>query len=351
MRRAGVLLVLAVVVSAAGAVRAEEVLVGAVVAEVNDRVITLDELLKAAREPMAQLRGKYSGAELEQRAAQLLAETAHRLIWNALLVEEAERRLTEVEKRQAQLTVDRVIKEMIGTAGSLVNLRRQLDQLGLTLAEEKRRQTEKQMVRMLLDREVRQLVSVRAEEVRRYYREHLDEFHQPKQVRIRQILIRYDDYESKEEALKTARQVLEKLRRGADFAHLAQLYSHGPYARQGGLWEFMEPGGFIKPVDEVAFKLAPGQLSDVIEGPTGYHIIRVEEVKPERTVPFSEAQTDIYKKLYRQHYQERYRTYVEGLQKRARVRIDERYLRAAVRCALAQPPSPSPPPAEETATP
>ena len=349
MRRLGVPLVLAAVVSVA-AVQAEEVLVGAVVAEVNDRAITLYELSEAVRNPMAELRSRYAGEELRQKAAELLAQTVRQLVWNALLVDEAERQLSDREKQQAQLTVDRVIKDMIGTAGSLVNLRQQLDQLGLTLAEEKRRQTEKQMVQMLLDREVRQLVSVRAEEVRQNYQERRSEFCRLQQVRIRQVLIRYDDYESKAEARKTAQQVLEKLRQGGDFARLAQLYSHGPYASQGGLWEFMEPGGFIEPVDEAAFRLAQGQLSDLIEGPTGYHILRVEEVKPERTVPFSEAQADIYQKLYRQHYQERYRSYVEGLQKRARVRINERYLQAAVQFALAQLPA-SPEATPEAPTP
>jgi len=337
VRKTYTLALFLLIVGLCASTRAAEVLINAVVAEANDRAITLYQLLEAAREPLVRLRAERRGSPSQQETADLLSDVLRTLIWNSLLAEEAERQLSEMEKQQAQLTVDRIIKDMIGTAGSLVNLRRQLDQLGFTLEEEKRRRTEAQMVRMLLDREVKQLISVRAEEVRRYYRDHLSEFHQPKQVRIRQILIRYDDYKSKAEARKVAQQVLEKLRGGGDFARLAELYSHGPYSRQGGLWEFMEQGAFIGPVDKAAFSLASGQLSEVIEGPTGYHTIRVEDIKPERTAPFEEAQADIQKQLYQQRYRQRYQTYVRGLQQRGRIRINQEHLRAAVAYVLSQP--------------
>lgn len=334
MRKTCVLLLLLCALGVRSSARAEEVLVNAVVAEVNDRAITLHQVLNAVGKQLAELRTQYTGAQLQKKTAELVSEALRTLIWNALLVHEAERQLSEREKRQAQLTVDRIIKEMIGGAGSLLNLRQKLEQLGLTLEQEKRRQTEKQMVQMLLEREVRQLVSVRARDVRQYYLEHRSELHTPKQVRIRQILVRFTDYESKTEAGKVAGQVREKLRGGGDFAHLAKLYSHGPYAEQGGLWEFMEQGAFIAPVDEAAFSLGRGELSEVIEGPTGCHIIQVQDINPARTVPFAEAQADIQNSLYRQRYQERYRAYVEGLQQRARLFIYQQHLQAGTEHVL-----------------
>ncbi len=337
MKKVCILAPLFIAVGLSTSTRAVEVLVNAVVAEVNDRAITLHDVLEAAREPLVRLRAERRVSLGQQETADLLSDVLRTLIWNSLLAEEADRQLTEMEKQQAQLTVDRIVKDMIGVAGSLVNLRQQLDQLGLTLEEEKRRRTETQMVQMLLDREVKQLISVRADEVRRYYGDHRSDFHQPKQVRIRQILIRYDDYESKAEARRVAEQVLEKLRGGGDFAHLAELYSHGPYSRQGGLWEFMEQGGFIGPVDEAAFSLGSVELSEVIEGPTGYHVIRVEDIKAERTAPFEEAQGNIQKQLYRERYRTRYQAYVQGLQQRARIRISQEHLRAAVDHVLSQP--------------
>ena len=312
-----------------------EILVTAVVAEVNNQAITLHEVLEVAEVPLAQLHQRYSGAELRQQVQALLRVTVWQLINKALLVEEAERQLTEQEKQQAQLTVDRIVKDMIGAAGSLVNLRRELEQFGLTVEQKKRRETERQMVQMLLDREVRSLARVRADEVRQYYVEHRDEFQQPRKVRIRQILVRFDDYGSKEEAERTAEQVLEKLRGGGDFAYLATVYSHGPYARQGGLWEFMEQGGFLEEVDRVAFSLERGALSDLIETSSGYHIIRVEDIRPARTTPFEEAQREIQEKLYRQRHDERLDQYVKGLQEKARIGTYEQYLEVGLEQVLA----------------
>jgi len=318
-----------------------EILVNAVVAEVGDRVITLHEVLETAKGPLGKLREQYQGIELAQKSAPVVVETVRGLIRDGVLLYEAQRELSAMEKRRIQLSVDRVMKEMIGRAGTLVNFRRQLQQLGLTVDEERQRQTERQMVQTLLDREVRQLVTVRADDVRRYYREHQQDYHSPKKVRIRQILIPFDEYGRKPEARAVAERVIQKLRSGTDFAYLATQYSRGPYAQEGGLWEYVSRGAFIGPVDEAAFSLPVGELSGIVEGPTGFHIIRVEDIQPDRLTPFAEVQQEIQGKLYQDHYEERLRDYLNTLQRKVRVRINQEVLRQALEQALLRLPEPS----------
>jgi peptidyl-prolyl cis-trans isomerase SurA len=75
--------------------------------------------------------------------------------------------------------------------------------------------------------------------------------------------------------------LLALLRHGADFATLARRHSDDPGSReQGGDLNWFRRGMMVRAFEDVAFRLRPGQISDVVETPFGYHIIQVERVQP-----------------------------------------------------------------------
>ncbi len=90
------------------------------------------------------------------------------------------------------------------------------------------------------------------------------------QVHVRQILLYNED---------AARTVLEQLNAGADFDELAAQYD--PLTR-GDLGWF--PRGYLlePAIEEAAFSLQPGQVSEIIVSRVGYHIIKVLERDPRR---------------------------------------------------------------------
>ena len=79
---------------------------------------------------------------------------------------------------------------------------------------------------------------------------------------------------TKEDAEKAAKAVLEKLKGGSKFEELAAAESDCPSKTRGGnLGAF--PSRMMHPkFSETAAKLAEGALSDVVETPFGYHVIR-----------------------------------------------------------------------------
>lgn len=75
-----------------------------------------------------------------------------------------------------------------------------------------------------------------------------------------------------------ADEILKRARAGEDFAKLAEEFSTDPGSKtKGGDLGWFGHGQMVKPFEEAAFALQPGQISEVVESDFGYHIIKVEE--------------------------------------------------------------------------
>jgi peptidyl-prolyl cis-trans isomerase SurA len=85
---------------------------------------------------------------------------------------------------------------------------------------------------------------------------------------------------SKEEALALAQEIAKKAKaEGADFAALAREFSDCPSSAEGGNLGNFPPQQMVGPFSEATMKLAIGEVSDVVETPFGYHVIRRQEVQ------------------------------------------------------------------------
>ena len=78
-----------------------------------------------------------------------------------------------------------------------------------------------------------------------------------------------------------AESLMVVIRNGANFTEVAKAYSADSATRsQGGELGWFRRGVMVKHFEETAFRLKPGQISDVVQTPFGYHIIQVERIQP-----------------------------------------------------------------------
>ena len=119
------------------------------------------------------------------------------------------------------------------------------------------------------------------------YRANPAKYEEPRQIRVAHILIPTSDPDAKSKA----EAIRKELMNGADFAALAKEKSADPgSAGKGGDLGIVKPGKMAAPFEAAAFKLTKvGELSPVVETQFGYHVLKLEEIIPARTIPFDEV--------------------------------------------------------------
>lgn len=118
-------------------------------------------------------------------------------------------------------------------------------------------------------------------ELEKYHRRHLDQFEILEKIKASHILIKVDegtDETIRAEKKAFAEKLLEEVKAGKDFAELARVNSDdAASAVKGGNLGYFTRGSMVKPFEQAAFNMKPGDISEVVETTFGYHIIKVEE--------------------------------------------------------------------------
>jgi peptidyl-prolyl cis-trans isomerase C len=156
-------------------------------------------------------------------------------------------------------------------------------------------------------------------EISKYYKEHKDEFTIKQRIKARHILVNTE---------AEAKDILKKLKAGADFAALAKEKSKCPSAQRGGDLGWMQKGRMEPAFDEAAFSLKSGKLSGVVKTSKGYHIIKVEDVRPEKIRELDKVKASIEKKVAQEKREKALTGLIDEVKKNVKVEINESYFKS-----------------------
>jgi len=161
-------------------------------------------------------------------------------------------------------------------------------------------------------------------DAKKFYEENTKDFQVPEQVRASHILIRpldpnTDPNQAKAQAKAKAEDLLKKVKGGADFAAVATESSDCPSKAQGGDLGLFTRDKMVKSFADAAFAMKVGEISDLVESPFGYHIIKVTEHHDPNQTTFEKAKTDIISQLTDQKMQESVDKYVKSLRESAKI--------------------------------
>lgn len=121
--------------------------------------------------------------------------------------------------------------------------------------------------------------------------ERASKMQRPPRVHVRQILV-----ESREKALQAER----RLAAGEDFVAVSRQVSHAANAEDGGELGTISLGTLPEEFESVIFKLKPGQVSEPVKSPAGYHIFQVLERSPAGPPDRAEVESEIKRRFAEQ---------------------------------------------------
>jgi parvulin-like peptidyl-prolyl isomerase len=277
---------------------------GHIAARVGDEVITLNELTAAVKDRIAKLPGNYKPTHQDIKA--ITSQVLDVLIERSIIIQEAKRELKKPEPlKLINEAADKAWREEelppLLRKYSVENeykLKDKLTEVGKSLHQMRDTYRQEFLARGFLEQKLKHRITVTVPEMRDYYNDHLDDFNRPEQWTWREVLIEMDKHPNRAAARHKAEALLDRLRHGEDFAKLAQAESEGPNRGAGGLWETAPDSYAVEAVNSVVKSLPIGQVSPIIEGPSSYHVVRVEARRAAGPASFAEVQDKIRRTIH-----------------------------------------------------
>lgn len=248
----------------------------AIVAVVNDDVVVQSELEREIALVIPQLNQRGTAVPPPE---QLRKQVLDRLILKHL----QQQRAKELGIKVDEAVLEEALQGIAGRNGlSLDELKATLEAGGIRF-EDFREDTRAQILSSRLqNQEVVRKIQISEPEVDRFLAREAGRLIEREQVRLQHILIALPDNPTPEQIKRAedkAKGLVERLRGGADFAAVAVRESDGRNALEGGDLGWFEMGAVPSLVSDLAYTLAEGEISEPLRSPSGFHIIRMREIK------------------------------------------------------------------------
>jgi peptidyl-prolyl cis-trans isomerase SurA len=295
--------------------------VNTIAAIVNDDIVTLYEIEREAQ-PVIH--------EAEKKAP--VDEALRRQIRRASLEHLIDKRLLAQKVKELNIKVtDEEVKQAIDDVKRQNNLTSQdalvaaLASQGLTY-EQYRAQLQEQIEKLrLVSMEVRSKIHVAESEINEYYETNRARYTEEETFRARHIFFRTNEKAPADEikrSMNTALLVLAEARDGKDFAELARSYSEDPAARKdGGNLGTFKKGDMMPELETAILSMKPGEVSELVYTPSGFHIVKLEERTAGRLKPLDSVKAEIEDTLYRKKSEERFNQWAKDLRSKASIEV------------------------------
>jgi peptidyl-prolyl cis-trans isomerase SurA len=298
-----------------------------IVARVNNDVITLSDYQKAEQQLRDEAAHDCQGCPQDQIDAQFKEQQKdllRGLIDQSLIVQRAKDMGISVEPDLAK-RLDEVRKQ--NGLATLDDLQKGVEASGLTWEGYKTTIRNGLLQKEVVRREVGTHVDISNDEVKQYYEAHPQEFTLPERVTLSEISLSAEGKSPEEFAAVRAK--AEGLRssvlNGDDFNRVAQLYSQGSTAKDGGALGTFKKGELAPQIEAVVFQMNKGQISEVIQTRTGFEFLKVEDHFQAGLQPLDAVQADIFNTVHAQKTLPLMRDYLAELREQSNIMVKAGY--------------------------
>ncbi|MGD2084346.1 MAG: peptidyl-prolyl cis-trans isomerase [Chromatiales bacterium] len=287
-------------------------------ARVGEQVITAEDFRIALRQGMRER--FYHGRVPEAELATYQREIGDDLVRQALLEQEAERRGIEPDE-------DRVSREIAAYVERYGEHPQWEEHQAEVLARlERQLRGESRVAR--LERRVRDVGEPDPAEARAFYEANPKLFTEPERMRVAVILLKVAANAppaSWEGAQEEARDLVRRLREGAEFADLARLHSGDHTAPNGGDMGYVHRGMLAPAVQVALDDLEPGAITEPVTVLEGVAVFRLLEQQEASLNPFDAVRDRAVQLWERSEADSAWKGLIEQLRASTPVQINENH--------------------------
>ena len=302
-----------------------------IIARVNDSIITRSDFNKS-KEQLANEIKQQNVAETDTRAKEKEKDVLRDLIDQQLLLDKGKdlgiTGDTELVKR-----LDELRKQL--NLESMDDLEKEAQKQGVSFEDFKQGMRNNIITQEVISHEVGPKIQITPQEIQQFYDAHKSEFTQPESVDLSEILVSTgasnvnvdpnaappEDPTKVAAAEEKAKQLLASIKAGAKFDEIAKKSSDGPTATQGGELGSFKRGSMAQELEDLTFKMKPGDVSDVIRTKQGFVILKVNTHTQAGLAPLKQVENRIQEAIYYDKLQPALRAYLTKLREDAYIDI------------------------------
>lgn len=261
-------------------------------AVVNGNVITRSEVQEAIKHTEQMIMLTVSEEDKREKQLATLKEDAlNSLIERELILTEFKKIGGKIREELITQDVNKIINsERFG--GDRDKFLKELVKTGMTLKRFKDLREKILTVELMRSRESRNVLVVTPKQIEEAYQKYSDQFRQESFVQLRTLMIpkvSEDTTVTKEQQLKHIKEIRKQIVKGETFEQMAKTYSKDSVADKGGDRGTIGEDSIElrRDLKTAAFQLESGQLSDVIEGPFAFYLLKVDSKKIGKKKPLA----------------------------------------------------------------
>jgi len=317
-------LILAGIAAAGLASAAEITVIEEIVAKVNGEIITRGDIERTRKQMEATMREQGATG---QRLTDALAEADKNI-----LRERIDQLLLQSKGKELNLNVDSEV------AKQLADIQRKSgitdpdkfqqfvrDQTGMSYEDYKNDRKNDLLTNRVIRQEVASKIQIKREESQQYYDTHQDEFKREERVFLRELLVSTPPGADTAQALKKAKDLADRGKKGEKFDELARSNSDSASAQQDGDIGAYEKGKLRPEIEKTVWDQPRGYVTDPINVGNGFLILKVEEHQKAGLASFEEVLPQINNQLFNPRFNPEPRRYLTPLRMTAFLEIKPGY--------------------------
>lgn len=315
MNRKRPLALLPLLLLAPAALSAE--VVNRIVLRVNDQIATLSDYNDRRQEYVREIQRREEDPEERQRLVQQAGEVAYAEMFQELLLRSRAEQLG-VEITEAQ--VDEAVQQLRENfqIRNEQEFQAALAQSGMTEAQLREQLRGTLRLQEVRGREIANRVKLDEEDLRRYYRKNIEQFRQPEQLELREVVVLEEGgLPTAEERARLAGEIRQAVSSGKSLADAVA--DHAGQGRTSNAIElgWVTPGDLDPSLEAAVWKLPKGAVSEPVAARGGLHLVQVIDRRESRIPPFNEVAEAIRQREQNRLFQEEWVKYLGELEKKS----------------------------------